>query len=106
MVKLIVGKVAEVPPGTLKEFKLDGRTFAIANLNGTLYAMDGVCEHAGGHLGKGRLIGSSVKCPLHGAEYDMMTGKCVKKPFGSLTRAGDLMTFPVRAEGEDVVVEV
>jgi nitrite reductase/ring-hydroxylating ferredoxin subunit len=74
MVWSIVGKMADLGPGTLEEVQIDGGTYAIANVNGALFAIDDICGHAGGHLGSGKLIGATVKCPVHGSVYDLRTG--------------------------------
>ncbi|MBI4570708.1 MAG: Rieske 2Fe-2S domain-containing protein, partial [Chloroflexi bacterium] len=49
-----VAKVDEVPPGTLKHIELDMDTqVCLANVDGTLYAINGECTHMGGPLGEG-----------------------------------------------------
>jgi nitrite reductase/ring-hydroxylating ferredoxin subunit len=107
MAKSIVGKVADLKPGTIKEVQLGGRTYAIANVGGTFYAIDGICGHASdGHLGQGHLMGETVKCPMHGAVYDMKTGKNLKKPWIPFTKAADLKAYVVRVEGDDVIIEI
>ena len=106
MAKSIVGKVMDFKPGTIKEVQIDGKTYAIANVNGTFYAIDGICGHAGGHLAQGELIGEMVKCPKHGAEYDLKAGKNLKKPWIPLTKATELMTYTIRVEGDNVVLDI
>ena len=106
MTKLKAGRTADLPPGALKEVQLNGKTFAIANFEGTLYAMDGICGHTGGRLGQGQLIGDVVKCPRHGSEYDVRTGKNVKKPYLPFAKAADRKTFTISIEGEDVVLDI
>ncbi len=107
MAKSILGKVADFKPGTLKEVQLEGKTIAIANVNGTLYAIDGICGHASdGHLAQGQLIGERVRCPKHGAEYDMKTGKNLKKPWIPFAKAADRKTYAIRVEGDNVVMDM
>ena len=43
---------------------------------GTLYALDNVCSHAGGLLSRGTVAGLTVTCPLHGARFGLADG-CV-----------------------------
>jgi nitrite reductase/ring-hydroxylating ferredoxin subunit len=31
-----------------------------------------------GYLGNGKIVGTNIKCPVHGAEYDLRTGKITK----------------------------
>jgi nitrite reductase/ring-hydroxylating ferredoxin subunit len=65
----------DVPPGTGREFTVAGRIVALFNVEGTFYAMDGICPHAGGPLGEGELNGSVVTCPWHGWQFDVTTGQ-------------------------------
>jgi nitrite reductase/ring-hydroxylating ferredoxin subunit len=50
------------------------------------------------------LTGTTVKCPKHGAEYDVVTGKNVKKPHIPFAKAADLKTYPVNVVDGDVKV--
>jgi 3-phenylpropionate/trans-cinnamate dioxygenase ferredoxin subunit len=52
------------------------RNIALFNVEGTVYAMDDSCLHAGSSLGVGALDGKIVKCRGHGWSYDVTTG-CV-----------------------------
>lgn len=81
----------ELEPGTIGEFFVDGEGIAVANVDGTLYALDNTCPHAGGPLGDGTLEGTTVACPWHGWTYDVCTGACELDP--SLSVA----TYEVRA---------
>ena len=48
-----------------------GRVIALFNVDGTFYALDGVCPHQGGPLGQGTLEGCIVTCPWHGWQFDV-----------------------------------
>ncbi len=63
------------PVGTAAEFEVRGQVVALFNVGGTLYALDGICPHQGGPLGKGRLDDSVVTCPWHGWQLDVRTGQ-------------------------------
>lgn len=107
MSKVNVGKRSEHPPGTMKGFNLDSKDVLVANVNGSFYAISGRCSHKGGDLAKGKLVGFTVRCPLHGSEFDLRTGKVVKNvriPF--IGKATDLKVFKVGVDGDDVFVEV
>ena len=49
--------------------------FALFNVDGQFFALDGVCPHQGGPLGQGELCGSIVTCPWHGWQFDVEDGK-------------------------------
>lgn len=70
----------ELQPGTIGEFFVDEVAIAVANVEGTLYALDNTCPHAGGPLGDGTLDGTTVACPWHGWTYDVCTGVCEVDP--------------------------
>ena len=57
MAFLRTAKKDEVPPGMIREFQIDGKTFALSNVDGKLYAINNLCLHRGGPLGQGELKG-------------------------------------------------
>lgn len=89
---------ADIPAGSGKPVQIDGKSIAIFNVEGNLYATDNTCLHRGGPLGEGSLAGSVVTCPLHGWEYDVKTGINTTKP------EVKVKTYEVKVEGEDVLV--
>ena len=66
-----------LPPGKGKVVRVAGKDVALFNVDGTIYAIDDACPHAGVSLGSGRLRGSIVTCRGHGFHYDVTTGNCV-----------------------------
>ena len=64
----------EVAPGEVKQYEVEGRWVALCNVEGELYAFEDVCTHAFAHLSEGGLEGGQIKCPLHGAKFDVKTG--------------------------------
>ena len=92
---------SELPKeGEAKEFELGGRTVCVANVNGTITAMDNVCLHMGGPLGQGYIEGGKVVCPWHGWEYDPATGELGDDPKSKLD------VYPVKLENGDVLIEI
>jgi nitrite reductase (NADH) small subunit len=100
MAFLRVTKKDEVPPGTIREFQIDGKTFAVSNVDGKLYAINNLCLHRGGPLGQGELKGNVVTCPWHGWQYDVTTGKLVTNS------AVGCETYTVEIRGDDIFVDV
>lgn len=95
-----IAAVTDVPPGTGREFAVGGRIVALFNVDGTFYALDGICPHAGGPLGDGTLSGSVVTCPWHGWQFDVTSGRhCLNERL-------EHPTYPVHVEGVDVLVEI
>jgi nitrite reductase (NADH) small subunit len=70
-----IASLADCPPNAALEAVADDRVVALFNVDGQLYALDGVCPHQGGPLGKGALNGAVVTCPWHGFQFDVRTGR-------------------------------
>lgn len=93
-------RTADCPPGASLEAVVGDRIVALFNVDGQLHALDGVCPHQGGPLGKGCLTGAIVTCPWHGWQFDVRTGQ------HQLSRTMIQPRLAVRVEGEDVLVDV
>ena len=96
-----VGKVEDVPPGTVRVYDVRGREVALCNVGGDLYAIDNVCTHDGGSLDQGEVIGYEVECPRHGARFDVRSGEVTEAP-----AVLPIDTFSVRLDGGDIEVDV
>jgi nitrite reductase/ring-hydroxylating ferredoxin subunit len=70
-----VGVAADLPPGAARECVVADRVVALFNVEGQFFAIDGICPHQGGPLGKGQLSGCLVTCPWHGWQFDVTTGQ-------------------------------
>ena len=92
---------SELPhPGEAREFELHGKVICVANVNGTITAMDNVCLHMGGPLGQGYIEGNKIVCPWHGWEYDLKTGELGDDPKSKLA------VYSVKVENGDVLIEM
>ena len=96
-----VAQISDLSPGTGKVVEADGRRVALFNVEGTFHALDNTCTHRGGPLGEGKLNGEIVTCPWHGANFNVKTGAVTSPPAGAGVR-----NFPVKVEGNDVLVEL
>jgi len=94
-----IAKVDDCPPGEAIETVAGDRVIALFNVDGEFFALDGVCPHQGGPLGKGCLDGSIVTCPWHGWQYDVTTGK---HRLSSITQP----TLPTKVEGDRIFVDI
>ena len=94
-----VAETTEVPAGGIKKVAVGGEEILVANVEGKYYAMGGKCTHRGGDLSKGVLSGSVVKCPRHGARFDVTSGEVVRGPAKKSEP-----TFEVRVEGKNILV--
>lgn len=102
MSKLIkVARVSELSAGEGKVVDAGGQSIALFNVNGTFSAIGNTCTHKGGPLGEGALVDDTVSCPWHGAVFNVKTGTCTEGPASS-----DVKSFPVKVEGDDVLIEL
>ena len=65
-------------------------------------AVDNVCRHVGNPIDDGLVEAGCLTCPWHGWRYDLGTGEHLTL-FG---RRPGLRTYPVRTEGDDVLIDV
>jgi nitrite reductase (NADH) small subunit len=96
----LLASVDQFPPGTACEHIVAGRVVAIFNVEGQFFALDGICPHQGGPLGKGTLVGCVVTCPWHGFQFDVRSGQHTTTP--NLRQPA----IPVKAEAGNVYVEL
>jgi 3-phenylpropionate/trans-cinnamate dioxygenase ferredoxin subunit len=96
-----VATVDEVPLNGSKLVEVDNVRIALFNLNGEFYAIEDVCTHDGGPLVEGEIVnGHEVRCPRHGARFDIRTGAALSFPAFEPTIAYD-----VYIQGEDLLIE-
>jgi nitrite reductase/ring-hydroxylating ferredoxin subunit len=74
-----IGKASEISDGKMKHVEVDGKEVLIANVGGNFYAVSDRCGHSNASLSKGILTGNIVTCPLHGAQFNVTTGRKVKE---------------------------
>src|SRR5882762_5069299 len=53
-------KTNGITPGTIREFQVEGKAIALANVGGKFYAINNTCLHRGGPLGQGVMDGNKV----------------------------------------------
>lgn len=77
-----------------------GVPICLANVEGRLSALGNVCPHRQGPLGGGWIEDGAVLCPWHAWAFDVATGEA------AAPEKGRVEVYPVRVEGEDVLVEI
>ncbi len=66
---------SELKEGERTVVHAEGRDLALARVHGVVYAIDNVCPHRNGELGRGDLQGYHLYCPLHAWSFDLRDGK-------------------------------
>jgi len=95
--------IHDIPNGEARAFEHDGQRIAIYHVGETFYATSDICSHAYAELSDGYLEPDDYKieCPLHGSCFDIRTGAALTLPAYE-----PIASYPVRVEGEDVLVEL
>ena len=96
-----VASVSDIPEGEVRVVTCaGGRSLAVSNIEGDLFAIDNVCTHDDGPLGEGQLRRGRVICPRHGAAFDARTGRALTLP-----AVRGVSAYPVNVEDGDAYVE-
>jgi nitrite reductase/ring-hydroxylating ferredoxin subunit len=70
-----IASVQDVPNDKMKHVEINGKEILIANIDGNYYAISDRCGHSNAPLSRGNLEGNVVTYPLHGAQFDVITGR-------------------------------
>jgi nitrite reductase/ring-hydroxylating ferredoxin subunit len=136
MAKHVIAPLRDFPAGSRRLVDVKGRAIVVFNVDGEFFALANRCPHQGGSLVQGHLVGlieasepgcyrysrrgEIIRCPWHGWEFDLRTGKSWCEPdrvrarqFAVSIAAGAKLvegpyvaeTFPVRVEDDYVVIE-
>jgi nitrite reductase/ring-hydroxylating ferredoxin subunit len=75
-----VAKVSEIPAGKMTHIEINGKEIMLANVDSKFYALSDRCSHTNAPLSMGHLKENIVTCAMHGARFDITTGKKVSDP--------------------------
>jgi 3-phenylpropionate/trans-cinnamate dioxygenase ferredoxin subunit len=79
-----------------------GKTYAIyRSPEDEFFATDGLCTHEQVHLADGLVMEEIIECPKHNGRFNYKTGAAKGAPV-----CVDLQTYPVRVEGDRVLIEI
>jgi 3-phenylpropionate/trans-cinnamate dioxygenase ferredoxin subunit len=121
--RFVVGPLAELPPGTRRRVDVEGRGVVVFNVGGRLFALRDVCPHRGARLSDGTVLEGLltasepgcyayddarklVKCPWHGWEFELETGRSWVEPDRTRVRPYSVAVEPGPYTAETVDVEV
>lgn len=96
-----VASLSDLPPGAMKGVWVEDEAVALFNVDGEIHAIGDICSHAHAHLTDGAVCGCEVECPLHGARFDIRSGKNLTMP-----AVRPVPCYEVRIEGDDILVNV
>ena len=96
----VVARADDLKEGDMRAFDVRGTKIAVANVAGTFYAFGDTCTHLACSLAEGDLEETTVTCPCHGSEFDVVSGEVLRGP--ARVPVG---SFEVRAEGGNLEVK-
>src|SRR5919204_1532268 len=113
----VIGKVGEIPPGQRKIVEVEGLSIGVFNVHGKFYALKNRGPHQAGPLCLGSVKGTTLpsapgeylwgregeilRCPWHGWEFDILTGRSIFNPHRVRVRTYEVTVEP----DEDASVE-
>ncbi len=90
-----------VPEDDVIGIDIDGKSLALYQVDGKIYATDNICTHGNARLCDGFLEGHEIECPLHQGKFDIRSGKAMCAPL-----TDDIRTYPVKIDGNRVFVDL
>lgn len=78
----------------------EGRSIALFNVDGKIYATDNQCPHMGYPLTRGTVRNGILTCDWHQRSFDLEGGGCFH------VECDDLRTFPVDIRGSEIWIEL
>lgn len=92
---------ADTADGKIKAVEINGQKIAICQSGESFYAIGDICSHAKVALHGGKVVGSEIECPKHGARFDLRTGKAMCPP-----AIQPVPTYPLEVRGEEIWIAV
>jgi naphthalene 1,2-dioxygenase ferredoxin component len=92
---------SDLTPGEVVGVEIGGRSLALYDCDGEVFATDNICTHAYARLSDGWLDGDAIECPLHAARFNVRTGEVLDPP-----ATEDLKTYPVRIVDDRIEIKL
>ncbi len=96
-----VTSAENVPEDDVVGIDIAGKSIALYQVEGEIYATDNICTHGNARLCDGFLEGHEIECPLNQGKFDIRNGKAMCAP---LTE--DVRTYPVKIDDNRVFVDL
>ena len=92
-------EVDALPQGKARCFEVGDHQILLCHTKEGFFAVHNICSHAYARLDEGRLRGTRIICPLHGASFDVRDGSAKGAPAFEGIRS-----YPVRVVNGQVEV--
>ncbi len=109
MGRVRIAVLADLPAGAAKRVQGPEGVVALFNVGGIVFAVDDRCPHEGGSLSRGLVEAGTVRCPVHGACFDLATGCALEPPAGEAMGPPvdrGVRTFPVTLVDDAIHVDL
>ncbi len=73
-------RLAQIRKGQMRACTIGGREIVVCHTGEGVFAVDDICTHAHARMSEGRLRGTRLICPLHGASFDVRDGRVLGAP--------------------------
>ena len=97
-------------PRTATEYSLSVvNDIVVFVIDGEYFAIDRKCSHMGGDLSKGKLEGKTIKCPKHGAVFNLENGDVITQVSGmagKMKKAVKAKVYPVQIQNNAIFVDI
>lgn len=93
-------KVENLWSGEMLGVEVNGERVLLVNVDNRIYAYADSCPHQKSRLSEGALADKILRCATHHWEFDVCAGSGVN-PQNTC-----LKVFPIRVEGDDILVDV
>jgi 3-phenylpropionate/trans-cinnamate dioxygenase ferredoxin component len=87
--------LSNLKPGSIGVVDVHGESAVVFNVDGSYFALDDYCPHAGAPLSEGTLEEKTIICPWHGSCFDVTTGAVQCGPASE-----GIKTYTVHIDGE------
>lgn len=91
----------EIPPGEYRSFEVEDIPVLVFHLDDGFYALEDRCTHDDAELDGGLVENGCIKCPRHGACFDIKSGDAMSAPAYEATDA-----FPCRVTDSQVEIDI
>jgi 3-phenylpropionate/trans-cinnamate dioxygenase ferredoxin subunit len=121
MKRHVIAPAREFPPETRRIVEIEGRSIGVFNIQGAYFALRNRCPHQGAPLCRGLILDrvaaerpyalsledgqEIVKCPWHGWEFDVRTGRSVFNPHRVRVRAYEVTVESPAEAADDPAVD-
>jgi len=95
-----VAKIENLWSGEMMGLEINGERVLLVNIDNRIYAYADICPHQKSRLSEGTLTDKILRCARHHWEFDVCTGSGVNP------RDACLKVFPIRVDGEDILVDI